>query len=230
MKDHLAWSVADDGTERLSAVACSKAEALKRGRRLAQGWRWDRKTDEVIKILTPDGTLAATLLARARAQTAESVQAEPVQQPAYQATKRTRRVLPHGRRIQATKLTWRVLPHGRRIVEYIADQHIAGQHFVQTGQGKSWDRERLDLLDDLKPLKWYEGAHLGQTVYYVAVFDRVAIADTPDWGNALYYCASDQGRWKSVFRLEKQRAVDAGARRIVHKGDWKARVRRLVQQ
>jgi hypothetical protein len=58
----------------------------------------------------------------------------------------------------------------------------------------------------------------------------VAIADAPEWGNALYYCASDHGRWQSVFRLEKQRAVAAGARRIIHTAGWEARVRRLVQQ
>jgi hypothetical protein len=73
---------------------------------------------------------------------------------------------------QTTKLTWRLLPPGRRITE-----HIAGQQYFRTSKAKSWDRERLVLLDSLQPLEWYEGAHLGQTVYFVAVFKRVAI-----WG------------------------------------------------
>lgn len=126
---------------------------------------------------------------------------------------------------QGVKLTWSVLPPGRRIVD-----HIMSRDFVRTDQGRYWDRERLALLDNLKPLKWYEGAHLGRTVYFVAVFERVAIADTPEWGNALYYCANDQGRWQSVFRLEKQAAVAAGAKRIIHVAGWEAQVRRLVER
>lgn len=108
--------------------------------------------------------------------------------------------------------------------------HVAHQNSVRTHEAKPFECERLAVLDSLKPTAWYEGAHLGHTVYFVAVYDRVAIADTPEWGNALHYCATDHGRWQSVFCLEKLAAVAAGARRIIHSAGWEARVRRLVQQ
>jgi hypothetical protein len=128
-------------------------------------------------------------------------------------------------------LTWSVLPPGQRIVDYLARQKS-----VRTGHDTSRDREhpecveRFGLLDSLRPLAWYRGAHLGHTVYFVAIFDGVAIADTPEWGNALYYYAADRGRWQNVFRLQKHAAVAAGARRIIHTDGWEARVRRLVQR
>jgi hypothetical protein len=124
-----------------------------------------------------------------------------------------------------TQLTWSVLPPGQRIVD-----HVARQSSARAWEGRSWDHERLALLDSLKPTAWYRGAHLGHTIYFVAVFDRVAIADTPEWGNALYYCPTDCGRWQDVFRLDKQAAVAAGARRLIHATGFEPHVRRLVQQ
>jgi hypothetical protein len=88
--------------------------------------------------------------------------------------------------------------------------------------------ERLIFLDGLGPKEWYAGSHLGKRRYYVAVFDRVAVADTPDWGNALYYCAVSGERWKTVFRLSKDEARRAGARRIFHDGDWRGRLKRVL--
>ena len=69
---------------------------------------------------------------------------------------------------------------------------------------------------------------LGQRVYLVGLFEHWAIADSEDYGNALYFCPADGDKWKAVFRLDKQHALAAGARRIVHTEGWQDRVRRLV--
>jgi hypothetical protein len=91
--------------------------------------------------------------------------------------------------------------------------------------------ERIRFLESLKPARMYEGSHLGNVVYYVALFPRVVIADCVDEGNAIYYLPERSPQsWKAVFRLSKQEARRAGARRIVHSGEWKSRVRDLLRR
>jgi len=118
-------------------------------------------------------------------------------------------------------LTWQVLPPGHW-------RHPV----VQNETGSLLNRDdvawRLQFLDSLSPLQWYRGSHLSLAVYYVAEFPNVAIADTSDYGHALYYCLRGVGDWKRVFQFDKQEAQKAGARRIIHTGDWEERVRRLV--
>ena len=90
--------------------------------------------------------------------------------------------------------------------------------------------ERIILLASLNPLKWYRGSLLGEHVYCVAVFPGVAIADSAEFGNALYYYKCENDSWQGVFRLTKRIALGAGARRIIHSGGWEWRVRNLVGQ
>ncbi len=124
------------------------------------------------------------------------------------------------------KLHWKVLPPGgwRRFTDG-ANQAVQARSTVERHAP-----ERLVLLDSLKPKQWYVGSHLGESVYVVAEFDHVAIADTPNVGNALYYCRAEGGRWQRVFRLNKQEALQAGAGRIIHNEGWELRVRRLVER
>ena len=89
--------------------------------------------------------------------------------------------------------------------------------------------ERLLWLDSLGPSSWFRGQNLGNTVYFVAVFERVAIADSPLFGNALYYCDASADKWKNILRREKFLALEAGAKRIYHTGDWHQRVQHLVR-
>ena len=92
------------------------------------------------------------------------------------------------------------------------------------------DVSRLQFLDSLRPHQWFSGSHLGSVVYYVALFDRVAIADCVDEGNAIYYVRlSFVTDWRPVLRLSKQEARLAGAATITHRGDWQERVRRLLR-
>lgn len=120
------------------------------------------------------------------------------------------------------KLSWEVLPPGHW--ERRASSIVAPSNASPAGR---LEPERLRLLQTLSPHAWYQGSCLGRTVYLVAVFDSIAIAGSPDWGNALYYCPAD--RWQSIFRMGKQRALAGGAHRIFHTDGWEERVLRLVE-
>ena len=106
-------------------------------------------------------------------------------------------------------LDWEVLPPGQV-------RRLIGGGF---GTGPKSDvaeanrPERLRLLEDLAPTAWYTGSHLGQRLYLVALFDRVAIAESAEYGNALYYCPVGGDSWKTIFRADKQRAIHVGAKR-----------------
>ena len=86
--------------------------------------------------------------------------------------------------------------------------------------------DRLEFLDTLKPQAWYRGSHLHNRLYYVADFGKLAIAECPDFGNALYCAATED--WRTVFRMTKREALSAGARRVTHHGNWRSRIRALL--
>ncbi|MFN0095317.1 MAG: hypothetical protein ACKVVT_11165 [Dehalococcoidia bacterium] len=115
------------------------------------------------------------------------------------------------------RLVWRVLPEGASVNEFAA---FYRQHFG----GSSPDPEvveRLEPLFKLRPHSWYEGQQLGRRDYVVAIFPGVAIADCPDYGNALYYYRCNDASWQRVLSLEKSEALLAGAERIIHRDGWK---------
>ncbi len=118
-------------------------------------------------------------------------------------------------------LDWEVLPPGEAGVERL----IGGGGEWVTGRP---DPRRLKFLLSLRPAALYRGSSLGQRVYIVAVFPKVAVADTGEYGNALYYYRCSDDEWMRVFRKDKQEARRAGAQRLVHTGEWEERVRRLV--
>lgn len=128
--------------------------------------------------------------------------------------------------IRPIRLTWEVLPMG-----WWKSINLPGPR----GQGENRRHlnteriERLSFLESLGPKSWYEGSHLGERIYFVAVFNRVAVADCPTWGNALYYCAAGGERWRDIFRLTKAGALEAGARRLIHNRYWEWRLLSLVQ-
>lgn len=125
---------------------------------------------------------------------------------------------------QVTGLSWEVLPAG-------AIPRFIGRELRESGDPSKTDAvERLDFLDSLSPRSWYVGTHLGERLYYVADFGNVAIAECTDFGNALYFVLSQRGDWRTILRATKREARAAGAARIVHSGDWRSHVRRIVQR
>lgn len=87
--------------------------------------------------------------------------------------------------------------------------------------------ERLQVLAELEPEAWAVGKYLGHRLYRVALFSEVAVADCDQLGNALYWV--EKSRWQEVFRHTKSEARRLGAKRLIHRGDWKGRLKKLVQ-
>lgn len=123
--------------------------------------------------------------------------------------------------IRADLLSWQVLPPGR------LGSWLARNGWTTASPHPDVAR-RIEVLDELEPIQWYAGSHLGAAVYLVAEFRIVTVADSLDYGNALYYCFPQDGDWRRIFRLDKQEARKEGAKRIIHTGDWEQQVRRLV--
>jgi hypothetical protein len=88
--------------------------------------------------------------------------------------------------------------------------------------------ERIEFLSEMGAAKWYAGRHLASPRYYVADFGTLAVAECVDEGNALYCVRPRPLGWRSVLHGSKQRALELGAIRIQHRGDWQRRVRQLL--
>jgi hypothetical protein len=124
------------------------------------------------------------------------------------------------------ELSWTVLPPSEWET-YLA-RLKPGIEQARPAREYGFDRGRWDFIFGLQPNEAYRGSHLDEPTYLVAVFDKVAIAEALREGNALYYCSPSQ--WRTLFRLTKQDARAAGARRIYHDTlGWKNRVRDLVK-
>lgn len=129
---------------------------------------------------------------------------------------------------RSTILEWEVLPAGdgwwRRpeILQGFVDGSLPGEIEV----------ERIEFLDGLRPRKWYVGKSIGIPQYFVAEFARVAVAECPATGNAIYYVIASAGDWRVIFRNCKAEARQLGAKRILHRtdGNWKAKLRDLVRR
>ena len=127
---------------------------------------------------------------------------------------------------RSRQLRWEILPAGwwKRLLRSGASSTLGKRHQYR------FVVDRIEFLDSFVPVKWYVGSHLGNDLYYVAVFNNnLAIADCPEFGNALYYVAGQADRWQSVFRLTKREALTAGARRLIHAGNWRVRLRDLIE-
>jgi hypothetical protein len=120
-------------------------------------------------------------------------------------------------------LAWEVLPPGH--LELDIHQRVEDCLHPARAPRKT-QAERILLLHTLQPTVCYAGSSLGHRVYHVAVFDSVVLADCEQDGNALYYCSVKN--WRSILVASKAEALKRGAGRIVHRGDWRNRVRRLA--
>lgn len=119
-------------------------------------------------------------------------------------------------------LDWTVLPPG-----WWRSGRFSRGLFSKPNARELLDIERIEFISDLVPAAWYEGRTLGTRQYFVAEFDGVVLAECPDWGNALYYCVG-RNDWRLIFRRSKREALSLGAKRILHKGDWRKRIRSIV--
>lgn len=125
------------------------------------------------------------------------------------------------------KLSWEILPPGwwrdktqiEKLKEKLGDRQ--SQLFM----------ERLEYIESLNPLERYEGrSYLGSRLYYVFVFKKAILAECPMFGNAAYLLKGDKmASWQEIFAQTKKIALNEGATRILHMGDWKKRLSKVLE-
>ena len=128
---------------------------------------------------------------------------------------------PHSGELPREILDWEILP---------PDFWEQQERCLGTGNGSEQSEkwERIQLVRSLAPTCEFQGNHSGLRYYYAFVFPTVVIAESAQFGNAIYYYETDNDSWQTVFRKSKSEALDSGARRMVHSGDWPGRLIRLV--
>ena len=120
------------------------------------------------------------------------------------------------------KLSWEVLPPG-----WWRDKSQIEKLKKRLGDRQSQlFMERLEYIASLNPLKQYEGhSYLGSRLYYIFVFKKAILAECPMFGNAAYLLKGGKmASWQEIFVQTKRFALNKGATRILHMGDWKKRL------
>ncbi|MQF48753.1 tetratricopeptide repeat protein [SAR202 cluster bacterium AC-647-N09_OGT_505m] len=91
--------------------------------------------------------------------------------------------------------------------------------------------ERLEYLDTFNPKQVYRSRFENQaSVYYAYVFAESVVAENPLEGNAIYVIRGLES-WQSLLKLSKEdlrQRYSSRVKRIVHRGDWKARLQREI--
>ena len=123
------------------------------------------------------------------------------------------------------RLPFAILPPGAG-----AWRQLSSSEVLLAANRGGFDSERISFLESLGPVAWYDSALEAEARYLVAEFDGVAIAESGEEGNAIYFVKSQVGDWKEILALTKAEARAEGAKRIVHdhEGKWRTRLRRLV--
>lgn len=120
------------------------------------------------------------------------------------------------------RVEWEILPPGPG--GEIPKGIIPGKNNNRKGKTKVRRMERIRALADLQPDAWAVGRYLGKREYLVALFEGLgwAVAECYTFGNAVY--ASPVDKWQEVFKGNKEEALEAGAQKIVHRGEWEVRL------
>lgn len=126
------------------------------------------------------------------------------------------------------RVPWKILPPG----EHPFQQIFAYFKEVQRRHPElRIDEDRLKKVESLNPNQRFTGEDEfdGYVIFY---FDRTetAVLESPLFGNAIYVI---QGKWKSLSRKSKGELLtrySGTVTRVIHLGDWFARLRKLVNQ
>jgi hypothetical protein len=129
---------------------------------------------------------------------------------------------------KAKRLPWTVLPPGEWAFSDIQS------HFHQLSRERrdlQWDLKRLDYANRLKPSEsWIGKDEFDGYVIFIFRWTKAALLDHPIMGNACYVLRS---RWRELSHLSKSELLRRHPRRvtrIVHKGDWRARVKQALER
>lgn len=122
----------------------------------------------------------------------------------------------------ARRLPWLLLPPGELSVERLRSHYAA---LAQRDPDFRYEPERIEKAFLLEPEECYVGTNEfdGYVVFTFAETDRVLL-ECPVYGNAVYVLGHD---WRRLSKLSKGELLSGrpgGVTKIVHKGDWFARV------
>lgn len=151
----------------------------------------------------------------------------------YAALQELRRLLEREEKAKLLhRVDWVILPPGeleRRVLP-------EAQERAKRKNASSWRKEwpqRLAFLLRLDPNDWVEGKEqkvMGRRYYLIALFYHrnggiMAVAESPQYGNAIYCCGDD---WGNILPLTKAEARAAGAIRICHQKGWQSDLKDLL--
>lgn len=129
-------------------------------------------------------------------------------------------------KIPARKVQWKLLPPGKAPFSKIIERF---RHLSRENTGAVYDMDRLDRIYSLKPSETFMG--IDEFQGYVAFrFGTKTALDCPIIGNAIYVFGEN---WKTLSRLTKSELLTGRRRdveRIVHKGDWFARLKASLKR
>jgi hypothetical protein len=125
--------------------------------------------------------------------------------------------------IPVKTLSWEVLPQGKW------DFNTVRAHYRTLSTrcaNLEWDLSRLRTAESLRPKEcWVGQDEFEGYAVYVFPGGKLALLDHPLKGNACYILRGD---WRALSRLSKYELLtehDRRVTRVVHRGDWKKRLR-----
>lgn len=128
---------------------------------------------------------------------------------------------------QNLQVDWELLPPGMR-GEVLAARIASGSRSHRE-QIQIRIEARRKFLEGFKPTNWLVGTS-GFRRYFGAKFsDELVVFENVDYGNAVYVMFSDWESLSKLSRIELQEQSDRFVR-IVHRGDWEQRLRRLLME
>jgi hypothetical protein len=124
------------------------------------------------------------------------------------------------------QLDWTVLPLGPWNPNFV--RRLLGRDSGTLGHE---DEYRLMFVSSLGHKESHEGrtsvgGRLGDRRYIVFVFENHVVAESPDWGNALYVIKGPHD-WRSLLRHSKRQVLDIAPERvtrILHQENWEDRL------
>ena len=129
-------------------------------------------------------------------------------------------------KLEAASLSWQVLPPG-----WWNDTKYTNRLTKPNGVS-NLVIERLRFVDSLGPRSRYIGSpRFGNYAYWVFVFASHVVAECPLEGNAIYVI-NDTKDWRSLLGRSKRNLLTVApdrVERIVHNGDWKTKLRVILQ-
>lgn len=122
-------------------------------------------------------------------------------------------------------VNWEILPEGSRdeeVERLITKLHVHGP------EQRAKLAERYATLKGLRPHYLITGTN-GFTRYFGASFgDKLVVFENLEYGNAIYAMFEGWQRLSQMTRLELRADTSAEFERIEHRGNWTARLKRIV--